>query len=207
MKYQTHSFRYGEELFSKEEEFNREWTDIKNALDSITEEDLITHFKNNLRSTKKSISESINYLIDERLVSMGWNRQSPIFNSSSYKPTGKSHWWTLDFAKVNISVEVAFNHGEAVAWNLIKPVLASELNHVEKKVQTKGGVIITATKKLKIAGNFDSSTGTYEKFLQYLDPFRNILTVPIVIIGLEAPETFKVNKKSKKVEYIQQSLF
>ena len=45
----------------------------------------------------------------------------------------KEKAWRLDFAKGTISVEVAFNHGEATAWNFMKPTLASEVNHVEKE--------------------------------------------------------------------------
>ncbi len=71
----------------------------------------------------------------------------------------------MDFAKEDISIEVAFKHSEAIAWNLIKPVLASELNHVPKAIQTKVGVIISATKTMKKAGGFDSAVGNYEKFL------------------------------------------
>ena len=48
----------------------------------------------------------------------------------------------LDFAKNDISIEVGFNHGEAIAWNFIKPTLAGELNHVEKAIQTKICIII-----------------------------------------------------------------
>lgn len=205
MRYRTHSFRYGEEIMSKEPEFMATWNEIHTVLNSITEEDLINHYNNNLRKSKKSLSDSINFLINERLINMEWNSQSPIFNNSEYRPTSRNKWWTLDFAKESISIEVAFNHGEAVAWNLIKPVLASELNHVEKAVQTKAGVIITATDLMKRAGNFDNAVGTYEKFLQYLKPFGNILSVPLVIIGLEQPETFVINKVSKKVEYINQN--
>ncbi|QBP92629.1 hypothetical protein E1A90_16595 [Bacillus mycoides] len=202
MQYKTYSFRYGEELFSYEPEFVHLWQEIKDVLDSITEDDLIQHYNNNPRVSKKSISDSINDLIDYRLSEKNWERQSPIFNNSAYRPTSRNRWWTLDFAKDTISIEVAFNHGEAVAWNLIKPVLAGELNHVEKAIQTKAGVLITATDLMKKAGNFDNSIGTYEKFLQYLNPFRNILTVPLVIIGLEPPKTFKINKKTKKVELL-----
>lgn len=43
---------------------------------------------------------------------------------------------------------------------------------------------------MKEVGNFDGATGSYEKFLQYLNPFRNILTVPMIILRLEAPSTF-----------------
>ena len=61
---------------------------------------------------------------------------------------------------------MAFNHREATAHNLIKPLLASQLNHVEKDIQTEMGVIIAATNALGKAGNFDSSIGRYELFIE-----------------------------------------
>ena len=101
--------------------------------------------------------------------------------------------------KEKISVEVAFNHGEAIAWNLIKPVLASELNHVAKDIQTSAGIIICATNGMKKAGNFDSAVGSYEKFLRYLLPLQNMLPTPILIIGLDAPDSFHVDKTSRQI--------
>lgn len=202
MDFKTHSFRNALTLFEHDNQFNYLWNEICEVLNSITDEEIIDYFNNSTRSSKKSISDAINKLIDEKLVKLNWNRQSPIFNNSIYRPTSKNHWWTLDFAKDSIAIEVAFNHGEAVAWNLIKPVLSSELNHVEKAIQTNAGIIITATNSMKKAGNFDGACGTYEKFLQYLDPFRNILTVPLIIIGLDSPRTFIVNSKTKQIEYI-----
>lgn len=202
MNYEIYSFKHGRELFEINPDFTSLWNEIQLALDGISEEDLIQSFNSNQRTSKKSLSEPINKLVDERLVAMQWNRQSAIFNNSDYRPTSKNKWWTLDFTKESLAVEVAFNHGEAVAWNLIKPVLSSELNHVEKAIQTQAGVLITAKQSLKVAGNFDTSVGTYEKFLQYLLPFQNILSVPMVIIGLEAPKTFRVNKTSKQIEYL-----
>lgn len=202
MNYEIHSFKHGLEIFEINPNFTLLWDEIQRALDGISEEDLIQSYNSNLRTSKKSLSEPINKLIDERLVEMQWTRQSAIFNNSEYRPTSRNKWWTLDFAKETLAVEVAFNHGEAVAWNLIKPVLASELNHVEKAIQTQAGVLITAKQSLKVAGNFDNAIGTYEKFLQYLAPFQNILSVPMVIIGLDAPETFKINKINKQIEYL-----
>lgn len=202
MKYQIFSFRNALTIFNNNDRFSQLWSEIQYTLSNISDEDIINYYNYNNRSNKKSISDAINKLIDERLVILNWNRQSPIFNDSIYRPNSRSHWWTLDFAKETIAVEVAFNHGEAIAWNLIKPVLSSELNHVQKAIQTEAGILITATNSLKKAGNFDNSCGSYEKFLQYLDPFRNILTVPLIIIGLEAPETFKVNNKTKEIELI-----
>ena len=103
----------------------------------------------------------------------------------------------MDFAKNNISVEVAFNHGEAIAWNLLKPVLASELNHVQKDAQTRLGVVIMASEDMKRLGGFDSAVGTFEKAVRYLKPLQNQLTCPMVLIGLSAPESFEVKHVGK----------
>lgn len=202
MNFKIHSFRNAEIIFKNDCRFIHLWNDIVNVLTNITDEDIIAEFNSSNRTSKKSISDAINKLIDRRLVELNWNRQSAIFNDSIYRPTSKNHTWTLDFAKEEIAIEVAFNHGGNTAWNLIKPVLSSELNHIEKAIQTSAGVIITATDSMKKAGNFDNAIGSYEKFLQYLDPFRNILTVPLIIVGLDAPATFKINSKSRQVEYI-----
>jgi hypothetical protein len=36
------------------------------------------------------------------------------------------------------------------------------------------------------------ATGSYEKFLQYLPPLNNIITISMVIIGLTTPTTFHI---------------
>lgn len=191
MEFITHSFRYGLEIFNTQENFMPLWNEVIDSINSISDDDIITYFENQERRAK-SISEAINSLLDERLTSRGWNRQSFIFNNPEYRSNRANSNWRLDFAKDDISIEVAFNHGEAVAWNLIKPVLASELNHVEKAIQTRAGILICATDEMKSAGGFDGATGSYEKFLQYLPPLNNLLTVPMVVIGLSAPRTFKI---------------
>jgi hypothetical protein len=133
--------------------------------------------------------------LKEKFMDRGWREESPIFQGDEYGEGSHEKHWRLDFAKAPISIEVAFNHGEAIAWNLLKPVMASELNHVEKAIQTEVGIVIVATKAMKTAGDFDSAVGEYEKFLRYLKPLSNVLTVPMVIIGLEPPETFKLKEK------------
>lgn len=207
MEYTLFSFRNAQVIFENDDRYTQHWHEMLSALDSINDSDIIEKYNANPRASQKSISDAINILIDERLVEMGWDRQSPIFNDSEYRPNSQGHWGTLDFVKGEISVEVAFNHGEATAWNLVKPVLAGELNHVEKAVQTSAGIIITATDSMKHFGNLDGAAGSYEKFLQYLKPFNNILTIPMMIIGLKAPSTFFVNPVSKQVTDISEHIF
>ena len=189
MEYETESHRFGETIVR--DNFSTEWMDLVEAIKEISDEDIMSTYVEKTPK-QKSISRAINILLKENLEGRGWESETAIFNDSDYQ-TGTR--WRLDFSKEVISVEVAFNHGEAIAWNLLKPVLASELNHVRKQKQTKVGVVIMATEEMRKAGDFDSAVGTFEKAKRYLKPLQNQLSCPMVLIGLKAPRTFRVEKK------------
>lgn len=195
MKYTLSSHREAITIFENSPDYKDLYKEVIGVIESVTDEDIIEAFQNSKRSNIKSISEPINKLLKERFISANWNPESPIFKEHDYT----DDCWRLDFAKEKISIEVAFNHGSVVAWNLLKPILASELNHVQKAIQTSAGIIICATNKMKKTGNFDDAIGSYEKYIEYLKPMSNILTAPLLLIGLEAPETFYVDKETKEV--------
>jgi Restriction endonuclease BglII len=178
------------EFFNSADKYRALWFEITSVIESITDADMIAEFTDNASrgNKQKSISYVLNALLKERFEALDWAPESFIFAEGEYRSSN----WRLDFAKHDISVEVGFNHGEAVAWNLIKPVIASELNHVKKAIQTSAGVVIAATENLKQAGGFDSAVGTYEKYVQYLKPLQQILSVPMVIVGLEMPASFHI---------------
>lgn len=187
MKYKIHSFRHAEVILANEEDYKEVWSELLEVIVSISDDEIIEYFESATRRAK-SLSEAINNILKIKLIQLGWNEESLIFQDDEYS----GNRWRLDFAKHNISLEVAFNHGEAIAWNLIKPVLASELNHVKKEIDTEIAIIVCATKELKTKGGFDGAVGEYEKFLTYLNPLRDLLSVPMVIIGLESPESFEI---------------
>jgi hypothetical protein len=194
VEYKITSHRHAIAVLESQPEYAKIWAEIQQALDGISDEDIIQLHEEKF-SNQKSISTALNVLIKERMEGLGWDSESPIFSSDelNFNESGrKSGVWRLDFAKESISVEVSFNHGEAIAWNLIKPVIASEVNHVKKAINTKVGVIICATQAMKESCGFDGAVGQYEKVLQYMTPLRNMLSIPIVIIGLKAPKTFDV---------------
>lgn len=194
MKYKIHSHRHASTILENEEEYREVWTEIQHILNQLTEQRLVDYFNMYYAGKNKSLSTTINRILREDFHLFGWSTESPIFQQSVF-PEADTDYWRLDMAKNPVSIEVAFNHNGVTAWNLLKPVLASELNHVQKAIQTKVGVIICATQDLKNAGNFDSAIGTYEKFLLHLKPMMNQLSVPLLIIGLEAPETFCISEQ------------
>lgn len=225
-----HSHRFAHTLVQHVPELSELWTDLLSTIEGISDDDIVKAFTapnetvsdyrfwtdGRAVGTELSLSVSINNLLKQRLEKLGWDAESGIFQEPSYSKKSETRW-RLDFSKTipladedtgevlgetGIAVEVAFNHGEAIAWNLLKPVMAAELNHVSKELHLGEGigVVICASAELKKAGAFDSSVGEYEKFLRYLRPMRNQLTVPMMIIGLGAPDSFTIQKKSVKKE-------
>ena len=213
MKFRNFSHRHALQILQNTPEYSDLLTEILESLENVSEERVVEHFQYNYENrgrAKKSISESINQLLKTELMSAGWLSEAPIFRDAAFGE-GK---WSLDFAKsceipesdsrpygktdsTGISVEVAFNHSGSIAWNLLKPVLASELNHVDKAIQTSVGVVVTATRAMQVAGGFDGAIGVYEDYVSHLIPLRDVLTVPILIIGIEAPETFSIRHERR----------
>lgn len=199
MRFITKSFKNGELVLNASEHISI-FQEIKEVISGISDEDIKVRHETR-HSGNKSLSVAINELLKERFIEKGWSKESPIFQGEEFT----DNKWRLDFAKGTVSIEVAFNHGEAIAWNLLKPVLASEQNHIQKAIQTEVGVLICATKDLKTNGGFDGAVGEYEKICRYLVPLDRVLTVPMLIIGLEPMETFKItheqigNKKIGKI--------
>ena len=197
MDYELAEHRYALAAAGRED-LKADFEELLGVIHDISEEDIISRFNNDAHVVAeseegvltKSLSDAINTLLDERLRAKGWLGQSPIFGDKRFKRMR----WKLDFAKKGtLSVEVVFNNAGSLGWNLIKPVLACEQNHVEKAIQTKIGIVILATKELKAAGGFDNAIATFEDAPLYLSAMQNIISsTPIIIIGLRAPKKFKV---------------
>ena len=203
MEYRVHGFRHGDYLAANVEEYRPCWAEVEHVLASVSDDEIVAHFRANGEGYKKSISSTVNVLLKERFAKLGWRPESPIFSEPRYVDGVRI--FRLDFAKGPMSIEVAFNHGNDAPWNLLKPTLASELNHVEKAIQTDIGVIITATDEMREAGGFDNAVGTYEKYIDFLRPMGMLLTAPLVIVGLEAPKTFHIEHRAsgrRKLGYV-----
>jgi hypothetical protein len=214
-----YSHRFAVQIISKNPPLGKLYDEILQAVNSISEEDLLTTHIERFPK-QKSLSKSLNYLIDSRLtdtafIAEPWKRQSKIFKGAEYQ-RARETTWTLDFSKATeivksdiedgetsmtlvpsgIAVEVAFNHGEAAAWNILKPVLAAELNHVEKET-TIGeglGVLIVVSQEMADLGGFDGAVGDFERYMKHIKVMRNQLTVPMMLIAISAPVKYFVER-------------
>lgn len=195
MKFVTYPYKHADIVLA-DQRHKKNLDEIIEAITSLSDDELkARHLSRKNKGLKSSLAPSINSLLKEKFIARGWRAESSIFQGEEYGGENADKVWRLDFAKDSVSIEVAFNHGEAIAWNLLKPVLASSVNNVQKAITTEVGVLITATKNLKMAGAFDSAVGEYEKVLRYLVPLSTLMSVPLLIIGLETPETFKLKSK------------
>ena len=206
----VYSHRFAENILSSVPELKSLWQEIENALEDISEEEVATvHTEiNESGEITKSLSKAINFLIDERLTKKLWVPQASLFSAQGYTSKNETAW-TLDFSKSvelsdgrisGIAIEVAFNHGEAAAWNLMKPVLSAEVNYLPKQVDIGEGVgvIIVASQELKEKGAFDGAVGTYERYLKHLQAMRSQLTTPLLIASIAGPTKYFI--KPVKVE-------
>lgn len=206
MEFIEYSHRHADAIIASDELLKERYNQLTGTIKEMTEEELLKDFieqkeKHTKKKTAfKSMTPSINKLLKSKMLDIpGWEAEVDIFNAEEDNIINSE--WRLDFACDNaFCVEVAFNHGEAIAWNLLKPVLSCELNHVKKAIQGQIGIYICATDALKIAGNIDSASGSYEKVLRYLRPMMNQLTIPMMIIGLCPFESFKINKKAEIIK-------
>jgi hypothetical protein len=204
-----YSFRFAEEILEHVGPLNILWKEVLDAISSISDEDIKRkHLEIQEKENTKSLSKAINQLLDEKLKAKKWKDQSGIFAIPEYQD-GKESTWTLDFSKATklengnasgVAVEVAFNHAEAAAWNLAKPALAAEINdmRVQTHIGEGVGIVIVASSNLKKFGAFDGAIGDFQRYIKTLKAMRSQITVPIMLIGLAAPQTFRVQAKEQK---------
>ena len=208
MDFLEYSHRHGLEIVHGDEKARIVYQDLISCIQNMDERQILQVFLSRRYNGNNDISLSkvINNYFKKELTNRGWKSEVRIFKESEYQSNSD---WRLDFAFDKIfSLEVAFNHSSASLVNLMKPVLASEINHVKKQLdgenRTNFGIIITATQELKDRGGFDGAIGTYENYVKQLKPYMNYLVTPTTIIGIKSPKNFLFKKyTSSKPKYFE----
>jgi hypothetical protein len=118
MQFVSTSFRHAGVILN-EPDFVEQFSEVIDVIQGITEQDIInkhtSYGAKDEERVPKSLSVAINELFKERFVELNWIPESEIFQDSNYQ----GDTWRLDFAKKDISIEVAFNQLTVITWSLI----------------------------------------------------------------------------------------
>jgi len=192
MEYNVYSHLLALDIIKGNQTYSDIFETIFDTIREISENNIISQF-NLVGQNSKSISKALTLLIEKGLLSNGWKAEQPIFKDNiSVVDSILGKRWTHDFYLNSVSLEIAFNHEEGSVWNLSKSLISYLPNDKVKNCDVRIGVIICVTNNMRQKGGFDNSIGTFEKYIQYLKLMRSIFTMPVLLIGINAPENFVI---------------
>ena len=197
MELLTRSFRWGLEHLG---ESNPVWVELQAVLESITQEQIesmkLEYFEEWAtglsRKTPPVGGQSVvNELIDSRLRAAGWETQlyvlGDVFDETKQRPT-KLNYWSMDFKKNDIGVEVSFNNAGVLAQNILRLSVMSETLTRPREELIRVGVLVTATERLKNWSGMDGTVLTFESVNKVLPLVNFNIPTPIVVVGLDASD-------------------
>jgi hypothetical protein len=227
MDFSKDSFRWGAEHWSEEDETWKELSKVLNDItryDVLREKQssFLRWRMGKITTPRVGGQNLLNNIISEKLVKLGWESQifvldlspeeinnfgeqlqpSDTINQKEVKVKAKPRkkrlsYWTMDFKKGNIGVEVSFNNAGVLAQNLLRLSVMSESHLKKPEDKIRLGVLVTATASLKKWSNMDSTVLTYET-AQRVFPLINFnIPTPIVLIGLNNSSQGEIWAESK----------
>lgn len=192
------SFRWGLEHAHPDEPA---WVELQSALESITRKDVITKqlanfddWKNGKRnpSTGKVIKPAVggqsvlNSVIQDKIgLISGWESQIYVLNQSNQvSESDRVPYWTMDFRKNKIGVEISFNNAGVFAQNMLRLSVMSESKYLAQEEMIKLGVLVVSMNSLKKWAKMDSTVITFDQVETILPHITFSIPTPIVILGL-----------------------
>ncbi len=198
MDFQPLSFRWGLEHLHADEPA---WIDIQGALYSISRKDVITKQLQNFEdwkeekvnpTTGKKVTPPVggqsvlNSVIAEKFRTLdGWDEQIYVLNQSNQvSEQDRVPYWTMDFRKNMVGVEISFNNAGVFAQNLLRLSVMSESKFLNPSQMIKIGILVVSTKSLKKWGQMDSTVITFDQVETILPHITFSIPTPILILGI-----------------------
>lgn len=197
MELRTHSFRWGLEHLG---EVNPIWEELQHLLTSIKQETVerrkLNYFQDWITGTSRKSppvggQSILNELIDEMLSRAGWETQLYVLGEVFDESNGRSrklNYWSMDFKKKDIGVEVSFNNAGVLAQNILRLSVMSETVTRPRNELIRLGVLVTATQRLKEWAGMDGTVLTFESANKVLPLVTFNIPTPIVVLGLDAAD-------------------
>lgn len=198
MDFNSLSFRWGLEHAHPDEPA---WQEIQASLTSITRKDVITKQLSNFDdwkaerknpSTGKPVTPPVggqsvlNAVIEDKIEAIGdWGTQIYVLNQSNQiAEKDRVPYWTMDFRKNRIGLEVSFNNAGVFAQNLLRLSVMSESKFLAPQEMIKLGVLVVSMKSLKKWGKMDSTVITFDQVETILPHITFSIPTPIAILGI-----------------------
>jgi hypothetical protein len=210
MDYTPHSFRHGLDHVS---DADIAWAEVLKLVKSISRSDLIRQQINNLekwQSGAKSgknfykppvgAQDVLNNTIKEKFKNIGgWDSQVYVLKQGKDRiPKGeKVPYWSMDFRKDKIGVEISFNNAGVLAQNLLRLSVMSESKYLEESQMIKLGVLLVSQTSLKNWGSMDSTVLTFDQVLSVLPHVNFSIPTPIIILGVNNSSDGEIWKDTK----------
>jgi len=198
LDFETLSFRWGLEHVNPNEEA---WIEIQQVIKSITRNDVVSKQLQNFYnwqeelinpSTGKVVSPPIggqtvlNQVISDKFSkNLGWEEQIYVLNQSNeILESERVPYWTMDFRKNQIGLEISFNNAGVFAQNLLRLSVMSESKFLRKEEMIKLGVLVVSMKSLKKWSTMDSTVITFDQVQTIIPHITFSIPTPIIIIGI-----------------------
>jgi len=200
LKYDFESFRWGREHLSDNEPA---WRDIEEVIDSISRQDVISEKRSNFQKWREGKikkpavggQQILNSIFENKLrEKSAWEEQVSVLESrilQTLEGDSKEHkeaYWTMDFKKGLIGVEVSFNNAGALSQNLLRLSVMSESENKKKSEMIRVGILITACENLKKWSTMDTTVLTFESTKRVFPAMNFNIPTPILLIGLESKD-------------------
>jgi hypothetical protein len=178
MKYDLYPHRFADVVLNSDYELKME---IEDVVQSITFDNVVVRFEvenaRRISEGKKPAQgrqSTISAMFKEEFERRGWEVEKNIFGDPSND-------LAIDFWKRKVGVDVAFNHRSYIGGDILRIQAGAEV-----KDMIKVGVYICPTEAFaKLVSPKDAGTmASYERALWYLDNFYQVITAPILLIGL-----------------------
>lgn len=198
MKYDFESFRWGREHLSDSEPA---WSDLQEVIGSINRQDVVFEKRNNFQKwrdgkiKKPAVGgqQILNSIFERKLREKpDWEEQVSVLEARLLQTLEgdmrerKEAYWTMDFKKGLIGVEVSFNNAGALSQNLLRLSVMSESENKKKTEMIRVGILITACENLKKWSTMDSTVLTFESTKRVFPAMNFNIPTPILLIGLES---------------------
>lgn len=210
MDYTLHSFRHGLDHVS---EADVAWTEILQMVSSISREDVVrqqilniekwqagTKSGNGFYRPPVGAQDVLNNIIKTKFSEIGgWDSQVYVLKQGKGRiPNGeKVPYWSMDFRKDKIGVEISFNNAGVLAQNLLRLSVMSESKFLDESQMIKLGVLLVSESSLKTWGAMDTTVVTFEQVLKVLPHVNFSIPTPIIVLGINNSSNGEIWKETK----------